>query len=52
LGVITVCANKRREPAKSLTISRALAICSFDNSHQLGSSNGAPLRSAMVVSLS
>jgi hypothetical protein len=38
---MTLCASRRREPAKSLMSSRALTICSLDRSHQLGSSNGA-----------
>src|ERR1700704_1789427 len=46
---MTLCASRRREPAKSLMVSRALTICSLDRSHQLGSSNGAPLKSAMLV---
>jgi hypothetical protein len=49
---MTECASNRRDPAKPLMISRALTICSLDKSHQDGSSNGAPLSSAKLVSLS
>ena len=52
LGVITVWASRRLDPAKSLTICRVLAICSLESSHHVGSSNGAPLSSASWVSLS
>ena len=35
--------SRRLDPAKSLTMSRVLTICAFDSSHQVGSSNGAPV---------
>ena len=52
LGVMMVWASRRRDPAKSLTMSRVLTICALDRSHHVGSSNGAPVSSASWVSLS
>ena len=51
-GVIRACAKSRREPAKPLISARASAICALDRNHQVGSSNGAPLSKARLVSLS
>src|SRR6516165_5092025 len=51
-GVISECASNRRDPARLLTVLRACAIWSLLRNHQLGSSNGAPLNKAILVSLS